>query len=177
MQNNFLISMKHQTGCAVKQKLRIGKPALTHGTIINSQEVIKMAHVKNHVQNLLPIKSTSSADSKTALSDKWIAALFRKFAARYMHKWTTAIEGNEVFTMREWADCLAGVTGEQIKNGLQHCDDSWPPSAMQFLKYCLTEYKEQKIEYYKALPESDSAKQHRKAVAAEKMKIIKELVK
>ena len=39
--------------------------------------------------------------------------------------------------VEEWGKRLAGLTGEQIKHGLDAWDDKWPPNAETFRKACL----------------------------------------
>jgi hypothetical protein len=74
--------------------------------------------------------------SKTDLPKAWVSALFKKFQARYGHKWTTAIEGIEEIAVNEWAEGLSGVTGEQIKRGLSEWAEAWPPSMGEFKAAC-----------------------------------------
>jgi hypothetical protein len=62
--------------------------------------------------------------------------LFEKFQARYLSKWTTALEGIESTAVSEWSQALSGLTGEQIKNGLDNLTDEWPPSAPAFRALC-----------------------------------------
>lgn len=71
------------------------------------------------------------------LSDVWVTALFKKLQARYGHKWSTAIEGIEKVAVTEWAEGLAGLSGEQIKTGLDTWDNDWPPSMPEFKNACL----------------------------------------
>ena len=37
----------------------------------------------------------------------------------------------------EWSQGLAGLTGEQIKKGLDNLTDGWPPSLPEFRAACL----------------------------------------
>ena len=74
-----------------------------------------------------------------ALPINWISALFLKFQRRYPHKWSSAIDGDEAGTAQEWAEYLAGLTGEQIKHGLESWQEDWPPSAIEFRRVCLSE--------------------------------------
>jgi len=67
----------------------------------------------------------------------WVAAIFEKFQARYSHKWTSGIEGIEDTAITEWSNELNGLTGEQVKTGLEAWKGDWPPSAPEFRKACL----------------------------------------
>ena len=53
-----------------------------------------------------------------------------------MSKWTSSLEGIEETAVKEWAQVLAGLTGEQISNGLSNLSDEWPPSATGFRALC-----------------------------------------
>jgi len=70
------------------------------------------------------------------MKESWITALFAKLQARYLHKWTSAIEGIEELAASEWGIVLADVTGEQIKTGLANLDSEWPPTAQGFRDLC-----------------------------------------
>lgn len=74
---------------------------------------------------------------KTGLPKHWISALFKKWQARYGHKWVSAIDGIEELAVNEWAQVLEGITGEQIAYGLELWEESWPPSAPEFKAACL----------------------------------------
>ena len=70
------------------------------------------------------------------MSEVWILAIFKKFQAIYLHKWTSAIEGIEETAMVEWSQALGGLTGDQVKNGLSNLTDEWPPTAISFRTLC-----------------------------------------
>ncbi|HFD86888.1 MAG TPA: hypothetical protein ENJ35_04335 [Gammaproteobacteria bacterium] len=70
------------------------------------------------------------------MSEKWVAALFRKFQARYGHKWTSSIEGIERTEVAEWSEGLAGYTPDEIKHGLDTWSGVWPPSLPEFKAAC-----------------------------------------
>ena len=55
---------------------------------------------------------------------------------RYGHKWVSTIEGIEETAVTEWSQGLAGLTGEQIKFGLDNLTDDWPPSLPTFRAAC-----------------------------------------
>lgn len=54
-----------------------------------------------------------------------------------MHKWTSGLEGIEATAVDEWSRKLAGLSGEEIKRGLDDWNEDWPPSADEFRKCCL----------------------------------------
>lgn len=59
--------------------------------------------------------------------------------ARYTHMWTSALSTDElqVLAMEEWAECLAGVTGEQIAHGFEVLTSEYPPSPEKFRQCCV----------------------------------------
>lgn len=63
--------------------------------------------------------------------------IFTRFNARYLHKWSSAIQGIEAEVMKEWGQELAGITGEQIKRGLTDLNSDWPPTVYEFRDSCL----------------------------------------
>ena len=65
-----------------------------------------------------------------------MSALFKKFQARYGHKWMAAIDGIEELAVGEWARELSGLNGEAIRAGLDTWDGDWPPSAPEFARLC-----------------------------------------
>ena len=108
----------------------------------------KMQHVKNLAAAALayqqPCEQSRSQTSKKTGSKKsdpmpahWVAGLFARFQALYGHRWTSAIDGIEEQAVAAWADTLAGITGEQIKSGIDTLACEWPPSAPQFRLHCL----------------------------------------
>jgi hypothetical protein len=113
--------------------------------------------------------------------------LFKKFQARYAHKWSTAIEGIEELAVTEWSQGLAGLSGEQIKTGLDNLQGEWPPSLPEFRAACLGKgvngfglsyvpeyYRERNPE---RLLESDSLKAHRKEVGKKGMAELRNIIK
>lgn len=130
-------------------------------------------------------KSQSTTSTQTGLPISWISALFSKFQIRYGHKFTSTIEGIEEQAVNEWAEGLAGLTGEQIANGLKVWDGDWPPSMPEFQKACTGKgindfgldyvpecYRETKRE---RLLESDENKAKHKAAYESGMKGLKEI--
>jgi hypothetical protein len=72
------------------------------------------------------------------LDRRWIAALFAKLQGRYGHKWSSAYPAGTVLevALAEWAEGLAGCTGDDIKRGLDQWQDDWPPTLPEFRKAC-----------------------------------------
>jgi hypothetical protein len=57
--------------------------------------------------------------------------------ARYGHKWSSSYpDAIASVAMAEWASGLAGLTGEQIRQGLEVWDSAWPPSLPEFRNAC-----------------------------------------
>jgi len=83
------------------------------------------------------MKSHKKTSKKTDIPSSWISALFKKFHARYGHKWSSSIDGIEEIAVSEWKDRLAELTGDQIKHGLESWDGDWPPSSEEFKKACI----------------------------------------
>ncbi len=71
------------------------------------------------------------------MPEHWVSALFRKFQCIYTHRWTSAIDGIEQTAIREWSKGLAGITGQQIRVGLDACPADWPPTLPEFRQACL----------------------------------------
>lgn len=46
------------------------------------------------------------------------------------------MEGIEEMAVNEWSIGLSGLTGEQIKKGLDTWQESWPPSLPEFREAC-----------------------------------------
>jgi len=85
----------------------------------------------------------------------------------------SVIEGIEETAVTEWSQGLAGLSGEQIKFGLDSLTDEWPPSLPAFRAACLGKglnefgldyvpecYREKKRE---RLIESDESKEKKRA--------------
>jgi len=53
-----------------------------------------------------------------------------------LHKWTSALEGIEDTAVNEWSQGLSGLSGEQIKLGIDNLKDDWPPSLIAFRALC-----------------------------------------
>lgn len=76
-------------------------------------------------------------NTPTAIPEAWTAALFSKLQARYGNRWLSSYPGRLAkIAMAEWSQGLAGMTGEQIKRGLDTWDSQWPPSLPEFRAAC-----------------------------------------
>ena len=75
------------------------------------------------------------------MSEKWVSALFSKLQVRYGHKWTSALPTPELtrLAVTEWSEKLAGLSGSQVKHGLDTWEADWPPSCDEFRKLCVGE--------------------------------------
>lgn len=82
--------------------------------------------------------NTSSA-KRESLPGSWIVRLFAKLHARYGVTFARQYPSEELreLAMAEWAERLAGITGEQIAHGLQHWSGDWPPNVEQFRRACI----------------------------------------
>lgn len=75
--------------------------------------------------------------------------LWARMASGYGHRWTSAFgvspeheDGRLTLAGDTWANTLAGLSEQQIAEGLRVCrlvgtDDDWPPSATAFRAMCL----------------------------------------
>jgi hypothetical protein len=70
------------------------------------------------------------------MSEKWTAALFKRFQAKYGHKWVAAIDGIERLVVVEWSEGLAGYSADEIGVGLAAWREPWPPSLPEFKVAC-----------------------------------------
>ena len=80
--------------------------------------------------------SKTDSEIKSELPKHWVAAIFKKMQARYIHKWTSSIDGIEEIAVDEWSKALAGLDADAIKRGLDSMAGSWPPSAPEFAELC-----------------------------------------
>ena len=58
------------------------------------------------------------------------------FQARYLQRWSKAIQGIEDFAVSEWVRCLSGLTPEDVRHGLDNLPDDWPPTVGEFRNLC-----------------------------------------
>ena len=57
----------------------------------------------------------------------------------YGHKWLSIIDSDELLSLavEEWSERLAGLTGEQIKQGIANLTGEWPPTSIEFRSICV----------------------------------------
>lgn len=70
---------------------------------------------------------------------RWAAALIARFAVIWPKSWADSLAGMDVDMLRsEWAKGIEGLTGEEIKAGIDHCRShcNWPPSIAEFRQAC-----------------------------------------
>lgn len=124
-----------------------------------------MQHVKTLavVPSESPNGSTTSHEttsSETGFPVAWVSALFKRFQAIYGQRFTSRIDGIEQAAIREWAVGLQGLTGDQIKAGIERCvtrtlepgEQDWPPTPAEFRMMCLPEKTPAYHRDYVALP-------------------------
>lgn len=105
-------------------------------------------------------RSQEKMQQKTEFPKTWISALFKRFQAIYGHKFTSTIDGIEPLAVREWSVALSGLTGAQIKSGIDRCltraikpgEQDWPPTPAEFRRLCLPEKMPAYHRDYIALP-------------------------
>ena len=83
------------------------------------------------------MKSQPKTLPKTGLPIHWITELFKVFQARYFAKWTAPLEGIQDRAVQEWSNGLSGLTGEQLKQGIDKWDSDWPPTLSEFKTCCI----------------------------------------
>ena len=74
-----------------------------------------------------------------SLPTKWVDALLLRFATIWRAKWNDEIAGIHPDLLRkECAEGLAGLSGEDIKAGIEYCRAKmpWPPSIAEFRSAC-----------------------------------------
>lgn len=64
-------------------------------------------------------------------------ALFKRLQAIYGARWDDQFPSEERHdaAMAEWAQALAGLSGDQIRRGIERCrvECEWPPSIAKFV--------------------------------------------
>ena len=97
-----------------------------------------LENLQGRVQGSQAREHTLNQDSKKHLPMSWAIALFRKLQVAYPHQWSSAYPTDEIVdeALGLWSEVLSGVTGEQIRHGLQSLPSEFIPSAMAFRKLC-----------------------------------------
>lgn len=65
--------------------------------------------------------------------------LFAKFQVIYSHKWTSAIDNDELYALalEEWSERLYGLSADDIATGLANLKSEWPPTPNEFKELCI----------------------------------------
>lgn len=81
-------------------------------------------------------------------------ALFAKFQVRYGARWTSPLDDDAMcaLAIAEWAHGLAGLSGEDIRRGLDAWDGAWPPSLPEFRAACSKPKQHAAHQLHRALP-------------------------
>ena len=70
----------------------------------------------------------------------WITTLFLRFQGIWLDKWARCVPSTEILecAKQDWRLALAGLTGEQIKTGIEAARNTceWPPSIAEFIRLC-----------------------------------------
>jgi hypothetical protein len=82
----------------------------------------------------------------------WIESLFQKMTFAYGAKFADQWKGIDPNGLKQhWAEKLAGLTGAELKAGVQKLETlDWPPSLPQFIKLCKPTV-DVMVAYYEAL--------------------------
>src|SRR5690606_24389157 len=86
------------------------------------------------------VGSPSRPRSATELAPTAVRTLWTRMAEIYGHRFTSPFGDSESHAARTWAKGLAGVTPQQLANGLEACivsADPWPPTLPEFRARCL----------------------------------------
>ncbi len=102
-----------------------------------------MQHVAVYTPKTLTPDASGSTRSlrkePEAISRKWIDALFCRFGRIWPKAWADGIAVADFDGLaQEWSEGLAGLTGDEIKEGLRVCRGSrtWPPCVAEFRADC-----------------------------------------
>jgi hypothetical protein len=79
--------------------------------------------------------------------------------------------------MDEWAHGLAGMTGEQIRRGLDSWQEPWPPSLPEFKRACIGADNPHNTAAYKRFPKALPKPKASAQVVAECMAMMREALK
>jgi len=94
----------------------------------------------------------STSTNAAALPLSWVDRLFERMALTYGRKFSDQWGTVDATAMKKhWAEKLAGLTGPEIKRGVDALDTrDWPPSLPEFLKLCRPPI-DPTVAYYEAL--------------------------
>ncbi len=91
---------------------------------------------------LKPITESSptARPGREPISQRWVDALFARFARIWPRAWAKTLRAADRDGMAdEWAQGLAGLTGNEIAHGIgkARAECQWPPSIAEFRALCL----------------------------------------
>ncbi|MEW6647826.1 MAG: hypothetical protein AB1450_11545 [Pseudomonadota bacterium] len=123
-------------------------------------------------------KRSGKTSSAPHLETRWVDALFAKLGARYGHKWISAFPSADAIDLAkaEWGARLAGISGEEIRRGLDTWRNEWPPSVDEFRNACRPATIASHAPAPKALPETAECRQQRKERYREGIRVMRELL-
>lgn len=84
--------------------------------------------------------SQTARPGREPISQKWVDALFARFARIWPQSWAKTLRvANRDGMADEWAQGLAGLTGNEIAHGIgkARAECQWPPSIAEFRALCL----------------------------------------
>lgn len=98
-----------------------------------------MATATNQHMTAVPASTSPSSLPDNGLLMKWATALLARFAVIWPKAWADSLAGLDIHMLTaEWAKGLEGLTGEEIRHGIDHCraNNTWPPSIAEFRTAC-----------------------------------------
>lgn len=98
-----------------------------------------MATATNQLMTAVPASTSPSSLPDNGLLMKWATALLARFAVIWPKAWADSLAGLDIHMLTaEWAKGLEGLTGEEIRHGIDHCraNNTWPPSIAEFRTAC-----------------------------------------
>src|SRR5690625_3324815 len=107
-----------------------------------AEDGIRDGHVTGVQTCALPIwlsmQLTENVQMAQTLPAKWVAHLMAKMQAMYGAKFTQQWQGiDPAILQSEWAEQLAGFSGDELSRGLQACRERpWPPTLPEFMVLC-----------------------------------------
>lgn len=98
-----------------------------------------METATNQHMTAVPASTSPSSLPDNGLLMKWATALLARFAVIWPKAWADSLAGLDIHMLTaEWAKGLEGLTGEEIRHGIDHCraNNTWPPSIAEFRTAC-----------------------------------------
>lgn len=98
-----------------------------------------MATATNQLMTAVPASTSPSSLPDNGLLMKWATALLARFAVIWPKAWADSLAGLDIHMLTaEWAKGLDGLTGEEIRHGIDHCraNNTWPPSIAELRTAC-----------------------------------------